>query len=102
MYSCIFYAIGTGEKEGKKDDIKDNTTKKQLLAIHIDTQKLIQKVLSSYLHRFLRISILSSLPSPIRTLPSALELPQILSLCTERLAGFTADQELEMQQSALP
>lgn len=36
------------------------------------------------------------LSSPIRTLPSALELPQVLLLSIQkRLAGFTADQELE-------
>jgi hypothetical protein len=36
------------------------------------------------------------LSSPIRTVPSALELPQVLLLSTgKQLAGYTADQELE-------
>ncbi len=42
------------------------------------------------------------LSSPIRTVPSALELPQIMLLFTEWLAGSTADQELGRQLIYLP
>ena len=45
----------------------------------------------------------SRLSSPIRTIPSALELPQILPLHTQEwLAGYTADQELRRQLTCLP
>ena len=55
--------------------------------------------MSRILHAALSLHIVIAheevLSSPIRTIPSALELPQILPLHTQEwLAGSTADQEL--------
>jgi hypothetical protein len=90
----IFYDRGKRGERGKREDTEESTTNDLRTWIH---KTLYKMSFSSYLYRVLCINISSSLPSPIRTIPSALELPQILSLCTEWLAGFTADQELEME-----